>query len=264
MIRKKMIITLKKFNFICIFKNTPNSMVTKNQINLIRQIKRKRNRKEKKLFIVEGKKSIDEFLTSNHKLYEIYSTHPTEINTDNVIKISDIELSMLSSLKKPNKHIAIFYQKNEILKNRNFYILFDRVSDPGNLGTILRTCHWFGVDQIVCSKDSVDCYNSKVVQSSMGSLSKVNIVYTDLIEFIKKTNKKIFAASLSGKSIIDFNFKDFDGILVFGSESNGLSEKIKMLVDDFISIPNTNHNLYPNSLNLSISVAIFLSKINGI
>ena len=143
-------------------------------------------------------------------------------------------------------------------------MLFDRIKDPGNLGTILRTCHWFGVDQIVCSKDSVDCYNGKVVQSSMGSLSKVNIVYTDLIEFIKKTNKNIYAASLNGKSIIDFDFQDFDGILVFGSESNGLSEKIKIVVDDFISIPNIHHNSSPNSLNLSISVAIFLSKINGL
>ena len=81
-------------------------MVTKNQINLIRQIKRKRNRKEKKLFIVEGKKSIDEFLTSNYKLHEIYSTHPNEFNLNNIVNISSSELSKLSSLKKPNKHIV--------------------------------------------------------------------------------------------------------------------------------------------------------------
>jgi len=239
-------------------------MVTKNQINLIRQIKRKRNRKEKKLFIVEGKKSIDEFLKSDYELFEIYSTNPKEISSDKIIEISINELNKLSSLKKPNKHLAVFHQKKEILKKRDFYILFDRINDPGNLGTIIRTCHWFGIDQIICSKDSVDCYNSKVVQSSMGSLSFVNIIYTDLIQFTKKTNKKIFGTSLNSKSISDFSFQNFDGILIFGSESNGISENIKNEISDYISIPKINQNSSPDSLNLSISVSIFLSKIIGV
>ena len=239
-------------------------MVTKNQINLIRKIKRKRTRREKKLFIVEGKKSIDEFLTSNYELYKIYSTHPNEFNSDNIVNISSSELSKLSSLKKPNKHIAIFHQKDQVLQKQNFYLLFDRINDPGNLGTIIRTCHWFGIDQIICSVDSVDCYNSKVVQSSMGSLSKVNVVYTDLIKFIKATNKKIIGTSLNSKSISDYSFQNFDGIIVFGSESNGISREIKKEINDYISIPKTVSNSSAESLNLSISVAIFLSKIKGI
>ncbi len=239
-------------------------MVTKNQINLIRKIKRKRTRREKKLFIVEGKKSIDEFLTSNYELYKIYSTHPNEFNSDNIVNISSSELSKLSSLKKPNKHIAIFHQKDQVLQKQNFYLLFDRINDPGNLGTIIRTCHWFGIDQIICSVDSVDCFNSKVVQSSMGSLSKVNVVYTDLIKFIKATNKKIIGTSLNSKSISDYSFQNFDGIIVFGSESNGISKEIKKEINDYISIPKTVSNSSAESLNLSISVAIFLSKIKGI
>ena len=239
-------------------------MVTKNQINLIRKIKRKRTRREKKLFIVEGKKSIDEFLTSNYELYKIYSTHPNEFNSENIVNISSSELSKLSSLKKPNKHIAIFHQKDQVLQKQNFYLLFDRINDPGNLGTIIRTCHWFGVDQILCSVDSVDCFNSKVVQSSMGSLSKVNVVYTDLIKFMKATNKKIIGTSLNSKSISDYSFQNFDGIIVFGSESNGISREIKKEINDYISIPRTVSNSSAESLNLSISVAIFLSKIKGI
>ena len=239
-------------------------MVTKNQINLIRKIKRKRTRREKKLFIVEGKKSIDEFLTSNYELYKIYSTHPNEFNSDNIVNINSSELSKLSSLKKPNKHIAIFHQKDQVLQKQNFYLLFDRINDPGNLGTIIRTCHWFGVDQIICSVDSVDCFNSKVVQSSMGSLSKVNVVYTDLIKFMKATNKKIIGTSLNSKSISDYSFQNFDGIIVFGSESNGISREIKKEINDYISIPKTVSNSSAESLNLSISVAIFLSKIKGI
>ena len=239
-------------------------MVTKNQINLIRKIKRKRTRREKKLFIVEGKKSIEEFLTSNYELYKIYSTHPNEFNSDNIVNISSSELSKLSSLKKPNKHIAIFHQKDQVLQKQNFYLLFDRINDPGNLGTIIRTCHWFGVDQILCSVDSVDCFNSKVVQSSMGSLSKVNVVYTDLIKFMKATNKKIIGTSLNSKSISDYSFQNFDGIIVFGSESNGISREIKKEINDYISIPKTVSNSSAESLNLSISVAIFLSKIKGI
>ena len=239
-------------------------MVTKNQINLIRKIKRKRTRREKKLFIVEGKKSIDEFLTSNYELYKIYSTHPNEFNSENIVNISSSELSKLSSLKKPNKHIAIFHQKDQVLQKQNFYLLFDRINDPGNLGTIIRTCHWFGVDQIICSVDSVDCFNSKVVQSSMGSLSKVNVVYTDLIKFMKATNKKIIGTSLNSKSISDYSFQNFDGIIVFGSESNGISREIKKEINHYISIPKTVSNSSAESLNLSISVAIFLSKIKGI
>ena len=239
-------------------------MVTKNQINLIRKIKRKRTRREKKLFIVEGKKSIDEFLTSNYELYKIYSTHPNEFNSDNIVNISSSELSKLSSLKKPNKHIAIFHQKDQVLQKQNFYLLFDRINDPGNLGTIIRTCHWFGVDQIICSVDSVDCFNSKVVQSSMGSLSKVNVVYTDLIKFMKATNKKIIGTSLNSKSISDYSFQNFNGIIVFGSESNGISREIKKEINDYISIPKTVSNSSAESLNLSISVAIFLSKIKGV
>ena len=239
-------------------------MVTKNQINLIRKIKRKRTRREKKLFIVEGKKSIDEFLTSNYELYKIYSTHPNEFNSDNIVNISSSELSKLSSLKKPNKHIAIFHQKDQVLQKQNFYLLFDRINDPGNLGTIIRTCHWFGLDQIICSVDSVDCFNSKVVQSSMGSLSKVNVVYTDLIKFMKATNKKIIGTSLNSKSISDYSFQNFDGIIVFGSESNGISREIKKEINDYISIPKIVRNSSAESLNLSISVAIFLSKIKGI
>ena len=238
-------------------------MVTKNQINLIRKIKRKRTRREKKLFIVEGKKSIDEFLTSNYELYKIYSTHPNEFNSENIVNISSSELSKLSSLKKPNKHIAIFHQKDQVLQKQNFYLLFDRINDPGNLGTIIRTCHWFGIDQIICSVDSVDCFNSKVVQSSMGSLSKVNVVYTDLIKFMKATNKKIIGTSLNSKSISDYSFQNFDGIIVFGSESNGISREIKKEINDYISIPKTVSNSSAESLNLSISVAIFLSKNKG-
>ena len=93
-------------------------MDTKNQINLIRKIKRKRTRREKKLFIVEGKKSIDEFLSSNYKLHEIYSTHPNEFNLDSIVNISSSELSKLSSLKKPNKHIAVFHYKDQVCKNK--------------------------------------------------------------------------------------------------------------------------------------------------
>ena len=239
-------------------------MVTKNQINLIRKIKRKRTRREKKLFIVEGKKSIDEFLTSNYELYKIYSTHPNEFNSENIVNISSSELSKLSSLKKPNKHIAIFHQKDQVLQKQNFYLLFDRINDPGNLGTIIRTWHWFGVDKIICSVDSVEWFKSKVVQSSMGSLSKVNVVYTDLIKFMKATNKKIIGTSLNSKSISDYSFQNFDGIIVFGSESNGISREIKKEINDYISIPRTVSNSSAESLNLSISVAIFLSKIKGI
>ena len=120
-----------------------------------------------KLFVVEGEKSISEFLKSDYKVYKIYSIHPSTFNVPGkVVEISDKQLSQISSFKSPNKHLAVFKQVKVSLKNKNIYFILDNVNDPGNLGTIIRTIDWFGYNQLICSKNSVDCYNSKVIQSN--------------------------------------------------------------------------------------------------
>ena len=180
-------------------------MVTKNEIKFIKSLRDKSFRNKFNLFIVEGEKSINEFLNSNYKVYKIYSTHPANISHNDVIQISDKQLIQISSLKTPNKHIAIFNKTKFPVKNQKNYFVLDSVNDPGNLGTMIRTLDWFGYDQLICSKNSVDCYNTKVVQSTMGSLSRVNVHYIDLYDFISSSNLPFYCASISGKSILEFS-----------------------------------------------------------
>ena len=137
--------------------------------------------------------------------------------------------------------------------------MLDSVSDPGNLGTMIRTLDWFGYDQLICSKNSVDCYNTKVIQSTMGSLSRVNVHYIDLYNLISSLNLPVYGASVSGKSILEFTEKKDSGIWIFGSESNGISDEISKLIDQNYCIPKGNNCVKTESLNLSTSFSIILS-----
>ena len=156
-------------------------------------------------------------------------------------------------------HPIVFNLIDKSIKNERLYIVLDGINDPGNLGTIIRTCDWFGIDQIICSNNSVDCFNPKVIQSSMGSLSRVNIFYMDILEFLNSKDIPIYGAVLNGKKlkneIID------DGIFVFGSESNGISEGILKKIEFEIKIPKHSEAVKTESLNLSVSLGIVLSKI---
>ena len=139
-------------------------MVTKNEIKFIKSLTSKRVRNKVKLFVVEGEKSINEFLKSDYKVYKIYSINPSTFNIpEKVVEISDKQLSQISSFKSPNKHLAVFKQVEVSIKNKNIYFILDNVNDPGNLGTIIRTIDWFGYNQLICSKNSVDCYNLSLI-----------------------------------------------------------------------------------------------------
>ena len=143
----------------------------------------------------------------------------------------------------------------------NLILAFDNINDPGNLGTIIRTCDWFGIKDIICSKNSVDCFNPKVVQSAMGSLSRLNITYLDLENLISKQSLKTYGTFLSGNPIYEFKNELKNGIIVFGNEANGISPKIEKIIEFKLTIPRSDDRLYPESLNLSSSVAIVLSEL---
>ena len=150
--------------------------LSKNHLKLITSLSQKKYRHKYKLFIVEGMKVVQEFLNSSYELEILFSTESSFLYLDNFIEISEQELKKISSLKTPNKVVALF--KIPVEKNSNssgLIVALDAVNDPGNLGTIIRLCDWFGVDKLLCSKETVDCYNKKVVQSSMGSLTRVAI-----------------------------------------------------------------------------------------
>ena len=235
-------------------------MITKNQIKLIRSLSQKKNRKKYKLFVAEGSKVVDELLDSNLELDSIYSIEKKYETYDCFYKISTEKLSMISNLKTPNNVLAVF--KIPKLKDINFsknIVALENISDPGNLGSIIRLCDWFAIDDLICSLDTVDCYNPKVIQATMGSISRVNITYSDL-NFLIKKSKNLVIADLNGKPLNNYNFKK-NQIIFFGNESEGISNHLKKTVSESIRIKKYGNKI--DSLNVANSVAIFLSHLNN-
>ena len=236
-------------------------MITKNKIKLIRSLSQKKNRKKHKLFVAEGIKVVKDLLDSDLNLESIYSIENEYENYDCFFKINSKELSMISNLKTPNNVIAVF--KIPKLKDIDFtknIIALENISDPGNLGSIIRLCDWFGIDNLICSLDTVDCYNPKVVQASMGSISRVNITHLDLNLLIGKS-KNLVLADLNGKPLKNYNFKK-NQIIFFGNESEGISNNLKKVVSESITIKKYGKKI--DSLNVANSVAIFLSHLNNL
>ena len=238
-------------------------MLSKNEIKLIKNLKHKKQRYLNKMFVVEGKKSVFEFINSKFVLHKLFSKNTSEFKMINVNQVSHSELEKISYLTNPDDHLAIFKIPNIKSINKNKLIVgLESINDPGNLGTIIRTCEWFGIKDIVCSSDSVDCYNPKVVQSAMGSLSRVNITYLDLKIFLKSEPLNKFGTFINGQSVFENKIRTDKGIVLFGNEANGISNKLRSLIDIELTIPRFNNKSYPESLNLSNSLGIILSEFS--
>ena len=235
-------------------------MVSKNQIKFIRGLKEKKNRVLSKKIVVEGLKTIQEFMDSKYDLDQLYSTSSELIKNFQPELINDSQLKLMSNQRTPSGTIGIFNMIDKSIKESSFYIVLDNIADPGNLGTIIRTCEWFGINQIICSIGSVDCYNPKVIQSSMGSLSRVNVIYTNIVKFLKSKNLPIYAADLGGKKFNKSEIFD-ECIWVFGSESHGISDEIKKIADFSFMIPKYKKDIKTESLNLPTSLGIILSSV---
>ena len=238
-------------------------MLSKNDIKLIKSLKNKKQRHLNNMFVVEGKKSVSEFINSSFDLHKLFSININDFNMIDVNQISKFELGKISFLTNPDDHLAIFKMPDEKPLNENYLLVgLESINDPGNLGTIIRTCEWFGIKDIVCSLDSVDCYNPKVVQSAMGSLSRINITYLDLTKFLKSKSLKKFGTFIDGESVFENKISVDKGIVVFGNEANGISDDLRVLFDIKLTIPRFNNENYPESLNLSNSVGIVLSEFS--
>jgi len=235
-------------------------MVSKNQVKQIHKLRHKKYRTRFGYFVAEGKKIVNDLINCSWHAQYLYSLednfHPK------AIKIDFSSMKQITHLKTPSPALGVFKIPSEIkTKGPLLTIAIDRLIDPGNLGSIIRLCDWFGVNELVCSSDTVDCYNSKVIQSSMGSIARVRCNYQpNLGDYLKSLEKPIFGASLNGKSI--YNKKlPFKAIYVFGNESNGISESINEILDEKLTIPNQRLTNGANSLNVATSAAIFLSEI---
>jgi TrmH family RNA methyltransferase len=245
-------------------------MLSKTIVKYIQSLAHKKLRDEHGVFIAEGPKVVAELLHSNKFPCKIICGLQSwmddnavllrNISAEDKIEINESELERISLLQTPNKVMAVFYKKeNELtdLKN-NFSLMLDEIQDPGNMGTIIRTADWFGIKNIICSNECADCYNPKVVQASMGSLGKVNIIYTQLGEFIHENKGiSIYAATLTGKYLSSFT-KLKEGIILIGNESKGVKENLLRLAAEQITIPKYGE---AESLNAGVAAGIILSHI---
>lgn len=243
-------------------------MLSKSQISYIKSLHQKKYRKESGIFIIEGIKSIEEFIKSSYIIHSIYYTNqfasllPKNATKIKLFEVNNAELEKISTLQTPQGILALVYipvQQELLLKNLEncFSLVLDDVQDPGNFGTIIRTADWFGIKNIICSENTVEAYNPKTVQSTMGSLCRVNIIYTNLNTFVTSANLPIFGALLNGNNIYDTNWGN-EGLILLGNEGHGISDELIGKINTPVTIPRFGK---AESLNVAVSAAIFCSEL---
>ncbi len=238
-------------------------MLSKSRIKLITSLKQKKYRNQHQLFVVEGLKTINEFLNSNYSLSFLYTTQFFDtVKAEKQLLITEKELQQISFLKNSNSALAIFKMNLETTtENSELTVALDNVRDPGNLGTIIRLCDWFGVTQLICNTETVDCYNPKVVQATMGSLTRVKVQYVPLENYLKNhTKTPIYGAFMDGDNIYTTTPQTKAGILVLGNEANGISPEIEKHITKRISIPRFGTLKATESLNVAMATSILLSE----
>ena len=233
--------------------------LSKNKIKWIRSLRQKKNRDAEGVFIVEGHKMVSEILENWTNLVELICTSNDQLNTEISCFLTDEKtMKELSSLSTPPSVIAIVKKPTFSPKDEGLILALDSIQDPGNMGTIIRTADWFGVEKIVCSKTTVDIFNPKVIQSSMGSLFRVQVEYCDLEEYLKSNQRPIYGALLEGENVYQESL-DSSGVLVMGNEGNGISPEIQQLITSPVHIPGKGK---AESLNVAIATAVLLSEFS--
>ncbi|WP_459212846.1 TrmH family RNA methyltransferase [Aquimarina rhabdastrellae] len=240
-------------------------MVSKNQKKLIKSLAQKKYRKQHRLFVAEGIKVIQELIDAKLKLKSLYCSNGVEFKNvarDQQIIVEETALKQISFLTTPQKALAIFeIPIGEESLNDGLIVALDDIRDPGNLGTIIRLCDWFGVKELICSKTTVDCYNPKVIQATMGSISRVAIRYVDLPNYIAEqaTSLPVFGTFMKGENLYKTTLPE-KGIIIMGNEANGISNEIECLVNKRLTIPRFGPIQETESLNVAMATSILLSE----
>ena len=228
--------------------------ISKAQVKIVRSLQQKKFRDELGLFVAEGDKCVEEL----RKSFELVHLYREGENA------SRLEIEQMSGLRAPQGTIGVFKKRpmdNGQWTMDNLVLALDGIQDPGNLGTIIRTCDWFGVHDIVCSTDTADCYNPKVVQATMGALARVRVHYVDLPAWLSAQQKAIIGTLLEGRDMYESPLPK-EGIIVMGNEGNGISQEVRKLVTVPIRIPSYPKNAETSeSLNVSIATAIVLAEV---
>jgi TrmH family RNA methyltransferase len=236
-------------------------MVSDKQIKIIKSLKLKKNRIKHNLFVAEGDKTILELIIAGFNINSLYSINRQIDGVKNsVIQLSKPELNKISNLSNPKNSLGVFeIPKPKKINYNKLIIGLDNISDPGNLGTIIRLCDWFGVEDLICSFDTVDCYNPKVIQASMGSISRVNITYLDLQKTLENKSLKTYGTYMQGDSIFEID-EIKNGVILFGNEANGINPNLSKFIDKRLSIPRFGKLKKTESLNVANALSIVLSE----
>jgi TrmH family RNA methyltransferase len=237
------------------------SGLSKNKIKWIRSLQQKKIRDELKLYVVEGEKMVSEAIQlcpeDIESVYFLDNTINVPSSIDS-LSINEKELQQISGLKTPNKAIAILRQpKTEISHgSKGLTLVLDGVQDPGNLGTILRIADWFGIEEVICSTNTVECFNPKVVQATMGAIFRIKVLYCDLVNWLSENKKPIYGALLEGQNVYNTDIQQ-DAVLILGNEGQGITREIQKLINHPIMIPRFGK---AESLNVSIATGILVSE----
>lgn len=243
-------------------------MLSKARIKFIKSLQLKKYRKQEQCFTVEGEKSVLEVLRSALRVRELYAT-PEFIErqkatlagyTGDLIQVKEGELASLGEYTSNNGAFAVVSipeHTDFTIGKDEFAIMLDDIRDPGNLGTIIRTADWYGITKIIASEETADVYNSKVIQSSMGSFTRTHVWYTNLVDFLKDTKVPVYGTFLNGENAHTFTY-GMGGIVVVGNEANGISQEVENYVTHKITIP---HYGKAESLNAAIATAVILDNI---
>lgn len=248
-------------------------MLTNNKIKLIKSLDQKKARKDSGCFVIEGEKMVRELLDSNFDVVELFAVQTYVDSLPTILKkkfeisvVSEKDLERISHLKTPNKAIALAKLPDEQQPQglpHGLNIALENVQDPGNLGTIIRTSAWFGIKNIFCSSETVDAFNPKVIQSTMGAIFKVNVRYCDLYNLArsaKKCNTQLFGTRLDGENMYETDLPT-DAIIFMGNESKGMSHELSALMDKNIKIPSyAPASSDMESLNVSIATAVVCAE----
>jgi TrmH family RNA methyltransferase len=238
-------------------------MINKNELKYIQSFAHKKHWAEESVFIIEGPKMMEELMASDWVVRQAYATKDWIQNQPfkphYVTEVEDFELDRMTQLQKGNQVLALVEKKQAksgVQLKGKLTLVLDGIQDPGNLGTIIRTADWFGLDQILVSADTASCYNPKVVQSTMGSIFRVQVIVADLSGILKEVQLPIYGAVLEGKSIQATELAK-EGMLIIGNESKGIRKPLQALITHPITIPKLGQ---AESLNAAVATGIILSN----
>lgn len=238
-------------------------MLTAHKIKILQSLDKKKFRQKYNLFLVEGNKTIKEIPISRYKIQEIFTTDVGELG-NNDLKITEItpsELKKISFLQHPKDSVAVCELLEPVfLDDVPVQLILDGIQDPGNLGTIIRLADWFGIEQIICSEDTVDFYNPKVIQASMGSFLRVNITYQNIENYLQNSTAAIIGTDMDGENLYKFDFPEKFN-LILGNEGNGIRPNIEELLTHKTTIPRFGKSKSTESLNVSMAAGIVLGQI---